>query len=670
MDAIEHHCRTNFGRCGTKRDVRLRSYFRRTRNGTGCGRLPGGRRTANRWRRAALLLLSLLMIDSNAARATPAAEQWHVLSIDGTPVGSVHEVFARETDESVTTESVVMVLNRLGARIETGNTVQSVENDSGDLLRVNLEVRTSEQSMRVLAFLEDDQWVTRSAGAGVPDRRQAMPEPLRGPRAVTRLLATLSAPGDSITYDAFVAMTMQPGRIRAELVGFETVGGIEMRVIEEHLPGVPAPMIRVIDEQGRSVITRLPSPFGLTETKLADKVAATLAQAGGDLPEEVFEATILKTGVRLPQPRDLEYLELELTHRNPALGWPALDSTNQRVLSQNDEHLILAIERLYPRQSMPMDTDVGSDLEPFLSANAMLQTTQPELLELVQTLVADQTDRWQAALTLRRWVSENLSFDAGVMLATSSEVLANRRGTCTEFAVLLTTLARSAGIPARYVQGYVYAHGMLAGHAWTEVRIGDDWLALDAAVPSEGTADAARFAIVWTDFNDGPGELNAGASMQLFGQIDARVIAWRVAGGEEQRFSDGAPVPEAVGGRYSDRVQGIEWSLPEAWTVVDYQQTWPSNLIAAAEAASGDRIELRWISGLPWEMAGEDWIGPRLADAEHVEREPFGRAASWLVEHGDEVRFIQAGTGGHWQLSGDDREQLRAAARGLVLPSS
>ncbi len=617
-----------------------------------------------------LIPMLLLTLCISAVAEEPPIERWHVLSIDGTAVGSNHEVFERNGDQFVTTESMVMVLNRLGSRIEAGVSARSVENQSGELTRVELVIDQSEHVMELVAFQDGDQWVTRSATPGVPDQQRTLEAPLKGPRAIAALIASLKDPGDTITYNAFVTTTMQPGEIRAELVGFETVSDLPLRVIEEQLPGFPAPLTRVIDQKGRNVITRMPGPFGLTETVLADEVAATLARGGAELPDEVFEATILRTGVRLPQPRSLEYLELELIHRNPALGWPELNSEHQRVLSQDEDRLVLAIERRHPRQSVPFNAEVSSGLDRFLSANSVLQTVQPELVEMASSITEGQTDRWQAALALRRWVSENMSFDAGVVLASSSEVLSNRRGTCTEFAVLLTALARASGIPARYVQGYVYAHGMLAGHAWTEVMIGGDWLALDAAIPSDGPADAARFAFVWTDFNDGPGELSAGPSMQMFGQIDARVIAWHSADGTEQRFPDGAPSPQVTDGRFVDGIQGIEWSVPEAWTIVDYQETWPSNLVAAAEHAHGNRIELRWISQHPWERAGIDWIEPRFEESSQVEASPFGRSDSWLIEQDDRVRFVQAGPNGHWQLIGTDPEQLRALAGTLVLPSS
>jgi hypothetical protein len=141
--------------------------------------------------------------------------------------------------------------------------------------------------------------------------------------------------GDEIRYSAFNPVTMQPAEVQARLAGFETIGQGSLRVIEEKLPGLPAPMIRLIDSVGRHVITRMPGPFGLMETTLADEAAAILAQSGGELPDEVFEATMLKTGVRLPTPRRIEYLELELTHRNPALGWPDFSSEHQRCAERN-----------------------------------------------------------------------------------------------------------------------------------------------------------------------------------------------------------------------------------------------------------------------------------------------------------------------------------------------
>lgn len=77
---------------------------------------------------------------------------------------------------------------------------------------------------------------------------------------------------------------------------------------------------------------------------------------------------------------------------------------------------------------------------------------------------------------------ENLDFVSTFLLST-------REGYCTHFASAMTVLCRMAGLPARYVEGYLaepdesghaYVTGM-NGHAWTEVYFtGFGWLTFDA----------------------------------------------------------------------------------------------------------------------------------------------------------------------------------------------
>ena len=68
----------------------------------------------------------------------------------------------------------------------------------------------------------------------------------------------------------------------------------------------------------------------------------------------------------------------------------------------------------------------------------------------------------------------------------ASQVAKYRAGDCTEHAVLLTALLRSAGVPARVIFGIVIvisAEGIIAGrHAWTEYFDDSEWIKVDAAV--------------------------------------------------------------------------------------------------------------------------------------------------------------------------------------------
>ena len=115
-------------------------------------------------------------------------------------------------------------------------------------------------------------------------------------------------------------------------------------------------------------------------------------------------------------------------------------------------------------------------------------------------------------LSLGRWAAENMTFDLGIVFAPAIEIMRDRRGTCTGYAVLLAALARAAGIPSRVVMGYVYAMRMFGGHAWAEVLVGEEWVPLDAAIVNEGPADATHLAIIASSLENGPGELSLGAA--------------------------------------------------------------------------------------------------------------------------------------------------------------
>ena len=93
-----------------------------------------------------------------------------------------------------------------------------------------------------------------------------------------------------------------------------------------------------------------------------------------------------------------------------------------------------------------------------------------------------QTDAWQTALALMRFVHGFLKYEAySTHVHTHmTEVMAQKRGVCQDFAHLLIGLCRSVKIPARYVSGYLATETASATHAWVEVFIpGAGWRALD-----------------------------------------------------------------------------------------------------------------------------------------------------------------------------------------------
>lgn len=128
-------------------------------------------------------------------------------------------------------------------------------------------------------------------------------------------------------------------------------------------------------------------------------------------------------------------------------------------------------------------------LTPYLETTATAQADHPGIRALAKEITAGAGDMWTAARRLRGWVTEEIENDMGMAFAAAAEVLDKRKGDCSEQAVLLATLARAAGIPARCVVGLVYHDGAFARHMWTEVWAGD-WRALDAAMGTDRVGPA------------------------------------------------------------------------------------------------------------------------------------------------------------------------------------
>jgi transglutaminase-like putative cysteine protease len=85
-----------------------------------------------------------------------------------------------------------------------------------------------------------------------------------------------------------------------------------------------------------------------------------------------------------------------------------------------------------------------------------------------------------------------------------AETLALRQGSCRDFAVLMMEAARSLGLAARFVSGYVYSRSPKTGrtggghtHAWVRVYLPEcGWVDFDPTNGIVGNLDLIRVAVV------------------------------------------------------------------------------------------------------------------------------------------------------------------------------
>lgn len=131
------------------------------------------------------------------------------------------------------------------------------------------------------------------------------------------------------------------------------------------------------------------------------------------------------------------------------------------------------------------------------------ESIDPEIYGIASSVTAGSATDWQRAVALRNYLRGNYGYTTQVETPPEGAdfvswfLLREQKGYCTYFASAMTVLARMAGLPARYVEGYLVkpeAGGVTAvrgsnAHAWTEIYInGLGWVTFDAT-PGMGDED-------------------------------------------------------------------------------------------------------------------------------------------------------------------------------------
>jgi hypothetical protein len=556
--------------------------------------------------RNAMLFVLLAALPATAR----ASDSWYVVTIAGQPVGSIHEKVTEIKGASAAihvASDVQLALNRMGSKVEMAMGEASREAKDGRLLGMDLTIKLSDQTTSTSLALDSGiVKIRETAGGRTFERTVPYTGEVLGPEGIRKLSAArLRKPGDSVEMQTWVADQGGVRKVTRAVTGDEEVKGFSTRAlrVEESTEGNPTKRLLWLDAEGRIVQSSDPGPFGEMRSLRVDEATAHRAEAGGELPAESYGKTLIHTPVRIPHPRRAQRVVLRLRHRDPSLGWPDFAGPGQKVLDKSADALTLEITRPQPQHGKPFPVAAAGEEKVYLEPTAYIQSDDAKIRAAAKEIVAGEKDAYEAGRKLQLWVTKNMDFDLGIVFAPSTEIFANRRGTCAGYAMLLTTMARAVGIPARYVLGYVYLDGIFGGHAWTEIKVGDDWIPLDAAVPADGPADATHIALMRSSLSEGVASLSSGAALQMFGHVDVDVLSVQEAGRPLLAMAPKAGLYTVEGDHYRNTGLGIEITKPTNYRFVGLDEVWPENRIVGMEGPDWRRVNLRRITVYPGDNA-------------------------------------------------------------------
>lgn len=130
----------------------------------------------------------------------------------------------------------------------------------------------------------------------------------------------------------------------------------------------------------------------------------------------------------------------------------------------------------------------------FLGFSYYVDCDDERIRSLARRAVGVETDPWQAAVRIERWVHHNLRPDQTAPFVPASQVARTLRGDCRHYALLTTAMCRVEGIPARTAVGLVQVERngrpYLGFHLWTEVCVDGHWRGLDGTLGQGGVGVA------------------------------------------------------------------------------------------------------------------------------------------------------------------------------------
>ncbi|HKV88526.1 MAG TPA: transglutaminase family protein [Candidatus Dormibacteraeota bacterium] len=173
---------------------------------------------------------------------------------------------------------------------------------------------------------------------------------------------------------------------------------------------------------------------------------------------------------------------------------------------------LVVTSRSIVETGLEQDTDPGEELvHDFLRFRSPVKDI-PAVREMADRhpIKDPSSPEWieRALDELTMSISREFTYDRAVtdVYSAVDDVLRLRAGVCQDFAHLFIAVARSMGVPARYVSGYIHFPGTrgttTASHAWAEAWVpGSGWIGYDATRPVRTTEHHVRLA-VGRDYTD------------------------------------------------------------------------------------------------------------------------------------------------------------------------
>jgi len=459
-------------------------------------------------RRYADWCLALVLIAGSAASAKPhprlVPDIWEAAYLEGGKAGYVRTT-AREIDRDGkkllrTTVVLELSIKRFSdvarLRMETGTD----ETDEGKVVGVSMKQSLGKQQTMVMTgTVEGDELHVKVDGGERLDKRKPWNDEVLGLSAQQHLFQKRKVkPGDRFTYQSFQPELTAVFTTRVTVKDYEDVALpgsrkkerlLRVEASADKIAGFqPPPMTIWLNAEREPVLTQFTMEgLGKVVLQRTTEAEATGRRGAPVKLTDLGTRQLIRLNRRLPRGYDTDSAVYRITVKDESDPSTVFaQDGRQEVKNVKGNTFELHVHGLRKPEAVEKPAKVGAE---FLKSNYFINSADARVRQHARQAVGSETDPWQKALRIRRWVNahmENKNYSEG--FATADHVARTLEGDCTEHAVLTAAMCRAAGVPSRTAVGLVYAemtHGQVRGpvmafHMWTEVWLDGQWMAVDA----------------------------------------------------------------------------------------------------------------------------------------------------------------------------------------------
>lgn len=496
------------------------------------GRLPRARALCARASSLSGVVAALLCLTAGLLHAAPASgprETWLGMYMGSARVGytvvreqpsTYRDKPAVKTDSTSHTELTV-----LGARLTQDITTVTYSTTSGQPVHEQYRMSSGGKTTEVQAeFAADHIDCTLTTAAG--KSRKTIPIP-HGAQLIGDSLGALDdgnlKPGAKFQRKAFDPLTLSLDDLTVAVEREETIQHqgkpVKCLVITTRSPLATLTTFQSQEDGGP---IRIETAMGITLVRETRQQAQGASAAGYQPPQDFAVSTSVQPDRALPA-TGIQELKICLS------GLPdesyVFSDQRQSVTAREGSGPISAsysIRTVRPDEASAAKLPVTDEQQKrWVSPEDYIDCASPKIIQAAQQATGGETSLVKAAGRIRAWVNTAMKPEsrAGI-LRPASDILADPKGVCRDYAVLYAALARADGIPARVVGGLVFARGGFYYHAWNEVWTGSAWMPVDSTLGTDAV-DATHI------------KLTEGSATDMFrmgkviGQLKAEVLSFR-----------------------------------------------------------------------------------------------------------------------------------------------